>query len=78
MKEYWCRAHIVFELESNQDAKNIYRSLMPELKIEKGDRSKTLIKVKDNKIRISILGKDINALRAGVNTYLRLMSSVEV
>ena len=51
---------------------------MPELKIEKGDRSKTLIKVKDNKIRISILGKDINALRAGVNTYLRLMSSVEV
>lgn len=62
-------AHI--EIESDK-AEIIYNSLKVESKNDT-DRTKVSINIKDDELILSVTAKDIAALRAALNSYIRWM-----
>ena len=68
------KASISFECDSKETAEKALKIMQPELNVD-NERERTDIKleVKDNKFIVTIDSKDPVAMRATVNTYLKLM-----
>ncbi len=69
------RAEIAIELSSKRHAEAIYKALKPETKHSIGPRSKVAILLRGKALEIVVFARDISALRAAVNSYLRWVSS---
>ena len=63
------------EYDSEDQARIIYTSLMPEMQEQHFDRSKASIVLKAQKIEINIIAQDINAAKATISSILRWISS---
>jgi len=74
MYPYLLTLEILFDNES--DTQVVYDSIYIESKAKLTDRSTTKISKEKNKIILIIKAKDITALRAAVNSYLRLLNLV--
>lgn len=57
--------------ETKEKALKIFNSIKPELNKLPAQRSKTLISIKNNCFVIKIISKDLIALRASINSYLK-------
>jgi len=68
------RAEIAIELSSKRHAVAIYKALKPETKHSIGPRSKVAIRQRGKDLRITVSAKDLRALRAALNSYLRWVS----
>jgi len=68
------RAEIAIELSSRRHAEAVYKALKPETMHSIGPRSKVTILLKGKTLQIGVFAKDISALRAAVNSYLRWVS----
>jgi len=68
------RAEIAIELSSKRHAEAIHKALRPETRHSIGPRSKVAILLTGKTLRIDVFAKDIPALRAAVNSYLRWVS----
>lgn len=67
------------ECDTNRQAHILYKSLEPEISYNPNDRSKTTMRLDDNKIIITINARDVTALRASINSYIRWIKlSVEI
>ena len=69
MSEYCVKVELFFPTEIT--AKNIFKSIEPEYLEERRDRSLTKISVNKSILSIDIKAKDITALKAGINGYLK-------
>ena len=58
-----------------KDPKSAYESLKPE--IEETSRFKVQLKAHSSYIELNVKAKDITALRASLNTYLRLLRLID-
>ncbi len=56
---------------STEQAEIYYNALAPEGGVLPGRRTKAKITIKDNKLILSIEAKDITAMRAAVNSFIR-------
>jgi len=65
------RAEIAVELVSRRHAMAIYQALVPETKHSIGPRSKITIRLRGKSLQLTASAKDISALRAAINSYLR-------
>ncbi|MGQ4915760.1 MAG: KEOPS complex subunit Pcc1 [Candidatus Asgardarchaeia archaeon] len=74
MYPYLLTLEILFDNES--DTQVVYDSIYIESKAKLTDRSITEISKEKNKIILIVKAKDITALRAAVNSYLRLLNLV--
>ncbi len=61
-----------FEFDVGRNAGIIYESLFPELG-EEYQRTKTALKLEDNKLILNIEADDIVSMRAALNGWLRLV-----
>lgn len=68
------RAEIVLRLDSKKRAEAIYQALKPETHCSTGERSKVRMKLTKRDLQITVCAKDLNALRAALNSYLRWVS----
>ncbi len=68
------KAEIVIQLSSRRHAEAIYKALKPETKHSIGPRSKVEILLRGKTLEIFVFAKDLSALRAAVNSYLRWVS----
>ncbi len=68
------RAEISVEFTSKTYAEAVYRALKPETKHSIGPRSKVTIVLEGKSLQIAVSAKDISALRAAINSYLRWVS----
>lgn len=68
------RTEIAIELSSKRHAEAIHKALKPETRHSMGPRSKVTILLTGRTLRIDVFAKDIPALRAAVNSYLRWVS----
>ncbi|MBD3202755.1 hypothetical protein GF327_00540 [Candidatus Woesearchaeota archaeon] len=59
----------------NDDAGNLYRVLLPELKECKTKRAKCLLKRQTNKLKIQIKAKDITSLKGFSNSVIRIIET---
>jgi len=64
-----CCAQFVFE---SNHAREIYQALAPEL-VDELHRSSVSLGLGDGSIRLEIRGEDTVSLRAGLNTWIRLV-----
>jgi len=69
------KAEIAIVLNSTRHAEAIYKALKPETKHSIGPRSKVAILLRGKTLEMVVFAKDISALRAAVNSYLRWVSS---
>lgn len=58
-----------------KDPKSLYKALEPD--IEKTKQFNVEIKPKENLLSLNVKAKDISAMRAALNSYLRLISVIE-
>ena len=68
------RAEISVEFSSKTHAEAVYRALKPETRHSIGPRSKVTIVLEGKSLQIAVSAKDISALRAAINSYLRWVS----
>ncbi len=68
-------AELYVEFPSKDHARAICEALKPELKTPLTPRSKANVERMGKKVKMSVQAKDIVALRAAVNSYLRFMLS---
>lgn len=68
------RAEIAIELSSKRQAEAICKALRPETRHSIGPRSRVAILLRGKALEIVVFAKDISALRAAVNSYLRWVS----
>ncbi|UCG04470.1 MAG: KEOPS complex Pcc1-like subunit [Candidatus Heimdallarchaeota archaeon] len=61
--------------DSEEEARIIFTSLMPEIQEQRFERSKATVELKAQKIEINIVAQDINAAKATINSILRWISS---
>lgn len=59
------------EFDSAHDAEIVYNSIQPEVSYAHNERSTTEIEVEDKNIIIKIFSRDVVALRASINSYVR-------
>ena len=64
------------ELET-KNAEIILESIRPELKKNISERSKIQLKNEKHKLIINVLSKDINALKASINSMLQLIRAIQ-
>lgn len=57
--------------ESYEKAYNVLNALKPEINSTPEHRSKTTISIKNNCFTIKIISKDLTALKASINSYLK-------
>jgi len=69
----------VFSLEYDdaESAGRVERALTPEIGDIAGDRTRVSVKRDDEEIEIAVEADDLVALRAGLNTWLTLVSVAE-
>ena len=65
------QAAIHLSFSSNRYSKIVFQALEPETHAMLTSRSKVQIKKEDSRLTINIEAKDISALRATINSYLR-------
>ncbi len=71
------KAYLKLELPSEKLAKTLYHSLLPEvLHPPSESRSRTVIEQHNSIIKITIIAKDLSALRASLNTYLYWITGI--
>ncbi len=68
------RAEIAIELSSKRHAEAIHKALKPETRHSIGPRSRVAVLLIGRTLRIDVFAKDVPALRAAVNSYLRWVS----
>ncbi|MEZ0290271.1 MAG: KEOPS complex subunit Pcc1 [Sulfolobales archaeon] len=70
-------SHIKIYVESENKLNTIYRSLIPEAR-EPPNPSRVSVSIdkRDEYILIRIVSRDLSSLRAGLNTFLYLLSAV--
>jgi tRNA threonylcarbamoyladenosine modification (KEOPS) complex Pcc1 subunit len=68
-------ACIAIEFDSKAYSKAIFKALKPELRIPFTSRSKVEMNLRGKSIALKIRAKDLTALRAAVNSYLRWLLS---
>jgi len=61
-----------FEFDAGSDARIIYEALLPELG-EDYQRTKTELRLKNNKIILNVEANDMVSMRAALNGWLRLI-----
>ena len=66
---------ISIQYDSEDEARIIFSSLIPEMQENHFDRSETSMVLKSQKIEISIMAKDFNAAKATISSILRWVSS---
>ena len=54
----------------SEDAKSLFKALLPEAKVKLSERSEVEIETKGEEVIIRIKAKDLSALRAALNSYL--------
>ncbi|RAP45674.1 MAG: hypothetical protein BZ135_05230 [Methanosphaera sp. rholeuAM6] len=59
------------EFDSVHDAEIVYNSISPEVSYAHNERSTTEIELDENNIVIRIFSRDVVALRASINSYVR-------
>lgn len=59
------------ELDSSHDAEIVYNAIRPEVSYAHNERSTTEIELNENIITFRIFSKDVVALRASINSYVR-------
>jgi len=67
-------AKFVFIFDSDEEAKVVSESLMPEVK-QKIPKTNIDLSISKNKFFIEIQAKDISSLRAACNSYLRWINT---
>jgi tRNA threonylcarbamoyladenosine modification (KEOPS) complex Pcc1 subunit len=71
-------AELIFEFESEKEAKIISRSIYPEIK-HKIPKTKTRLSLLKDKIFLTIQADNISSLRAACNSYIRwIKTAVDV
>ncbi|MFH0847902.1 MAG: KEOPS complex subunit Pcc1 [archaeon] len=68
------KAEISIPLTSRKEAQSILQALNPETRISFGPRSKVNLRLKGRSLQIIAAAKDVTALRAILNSYLRWIS----
>ncbi|MFX1505151.1 MAG: KEOPS complex subunit Pcc1 [Promethearchaeota archaeon] len=63
------------QYDSEDEARIIYTSLIPEIQEEHFDRSKATIGLEAQKIEINVIAQDVNAAKATISSILRWISS---
>lgn len=63
------------QYDSEDQARIIFTSLIPEIQEQRFERSKAFIELKAQKIEICIIAQDINAAKATISSVLRWISS---
>ena len=71
------KAVICTNFYSEKHIKSVLNVLFPETRSEPTSRSKVKIKGKKKHIKIYIEAKDTSALRASINSYLRLIHLIK-
>jgi tRNA threonylcarbamoyladenosine modification (KEOPS) complex Pcc1 subunit len=61
------------EVPSEKDLQVIMQALEPEIKLTSSSRSKVSLSTEGNKLILHLEAKDSSAMRAAVNSYLRLI-----
>ena len=70
-----CETRISFR--DKTQAKRVLNSILPDLEKDKKNRATTELSVKNNELVVKIQSKDTIALRAGINSILRVVSVLE-
>lgn len=68
------KAEFVFYFDTEEEAKIIFESLIPEIK-HKIPKTDVKINLENGSINLKIETKDINSLRAACNSYLRWLDT---
>jgi tRNA threonylcarbamoyladenosine modification (KEOPS) complex Pcc1 subunit len=61
------------EVPSEKDLQVVMKALEPETKLTSSSRSKVTLSTEGNKLILYLEAKDSSAMRAAVNSYLRLI-----
>ena len=77
MSTYDHDATLTFEYDDERRARLIERSIRPEVGEIDGDRSVTEVAHDDALVRVVVRATDLVALRAGLNTWLSLVTVAE-
>jgi KEOPS complex subunit Pcc1 len=70
-------AEIQIKLKTERQAESIYKALKPESKKSFATRSEVEILMREREILLIIKAKDIVALRAALNSYLRFIKAMK-
>ena len=71
------RTELLFSYESPERATQIERAVRPEIGDIDDDRSETQLQRTDETLELTIVARDLVALRAGINTWCSLVSVAE-
>jgi KEOPS complex subunit Pcc1 len=69
------KAKIIFNIPE-KEASIILKSLLPEIKNPATNRSKIDLLIRDGKLLMNVEAKDMNALRATLNSYIRWINMI--
>jgi len=69
------RAHLSIKLNSRRLAVSIAKSLRPEMDHPAGSKTQVKVRVELRQLELTFLARDTNALRATMNSYLRMLSA---
>lgn len=69
------KAKLIINIKKKK-ASIILKSLIPEIKNPPTNRSKINLLIRDKKLLMNIKAKDMNALRAALNSYLRWINMI--
>ncbi len=68
-------AKLSIQLNSRRLADSIAKSLSPEINHPAGSKSRVHVHVEKRKLELTFLAKDATALRATMNSYLRMIGA---
>ncbi len=66
-------ANVEFVFSSRSEARSVYEALKPEEELPENSRCTARIELREKALRLEIDAKDTAALRAAVNSFLRLV-----
>jgi tRNA threonylcarbamoyladenosine modification (KEOPS) complex Pcc1 subunit len=69
------RARLLLNLKSHRMADSIAKSLEPELSHPAGSKARAHMKIKRNNLELRFQARDTTALRAIMNSYLRMIKA---
>lgn len=68
-------AKLTIQLKSRRLADSIAKSLTPEINHPTGTKSQVRVRVEKAKLELTFLARDATALRATMNSYLRMIGA---
>jgi len=69
------RAEVSISFKSRRLADSIAKSLSPEANHPAGTKSRVRVRVQQRRLDITFLARDVTALRATMNSYLRIITA---